>query len=457
VASLWHSEGGNSSRVCANVPGTLFGQGVRLYVTSNICDSRALQRLTLDADMEKCKYPLLDILFRAGLALTTSALLLFVIFVSYLNAGVSEGAERPMPMAIPGKSMQAVVGSAQVSGEQLAFTAYHPGEDGLTAVAVWRGRFQAADFPLLRYQIESVFPGPELKLIWRTSSNPGVLYNTGLVGSDNGVLWLDLARNPDWQGTVMELGVYVFANAADQALTISHLTLEPLGWRGVLASHWSDWTSFRGWSTRSINFLYGTADRHALSPVLVAAAWSALAVTLLLIAGLLTGGWQPGALVAVLLLPWISVDLLWQNELMTQLTQTRDQFAGKTVHEKHLADRDSHIYRYIKRLKDELLPEASSRMVILHNSRGHIFDRLKAQYYLLPHNVYNFGRVPPKTGVDGIDYILVLGDIPNLEFRKDTDTLVWKHGKKTLPVELLDSDPVGRLYRVVPQLAGAEK
>lgn len=407
--------------------------------------------------MEKFKYPLLDILCRAVLALATSALLLFVMFVLYIKSEVPLGAERPVPLAILGKSMQAVVGSAEVRGEKLAITAYHAGEGELTAIAVWRGRFQAVHFPLLAYQVDTAFPGPELNLIWRTSSNPGVLYNTQLSSTGDGVAWLDLARNPDWQGTVEELGVYAFAHEEDQELTIAHLTLEPLGWRGALASHWSDWTAFRGWSTRSINFLYGTVDSYALSPVLVAAAWSALAVSLLLIAGLLGGGWQPGALVAVLLLPWISVDLFWQKELVTQLTQTRSQFAGKTAQEKHLADIDSHIYRYIMRLKDEVLPQASSRIVILHDSQGHNFERLKAQYYLLPHKVYNFGRMPPKTGLSSIDYILVLGEVSGLEFHPQTNTLVWKHGKRSLVVDQLDSDSMGRLYRVLPRLPAAEK
>ncbi len=407
--------------------------------------------------MEKVKYPLLHILCRAALALAASALLLFVLFVLYINTRISVTAAHPVPLVIPGKNMQAVVGSTEVRGEALAITAYQAGEGELSAVAVWRGRFQAADFPLLAYQVDTAFPGPALKLIWRTASDPSVIYNMKISGTDNGVSWLDLSRNPDWQGTVVELGVYASATAPEDALSISHLTLEPLGWRGALASHWTEWTAYRGWSTRSINFLYGTVDHHALSPLVVAAAWSAVAVILLLLAGLFAGGVQPGALVAVLLLPWISMDLFWQQELMSQLNQTRLQFAGKTVEEKHLADIDGPIYRYITRLKDEVLPITPSRIIVLHDSQGHNFERLKAQYYLLPHKVFNFGRGPPKTGLAGIDYILVLGDIPSLEFNPQTNKLVGKHGKKSLSVEQLDKEPMGALYRVLPRKIGAEK
>jgi hypothetical protein len=401
--------------------------------------------------MEQIKSQPLHILSRAVLALAASALLLFVIFVLYVNSRIPATTERVELVSIPGKSMQAVVGSAQVAGDALAITAYHAEAGELSAVAVWRGRVEAADYPLLAYQIDTVFPGPELKLIWRTAGDPGVLHNTKLSSSGNGLLWLDLSRNPEWQGTVVELGIYAFANAADDALSINHLSLEPLGWRGALASHWSDWTAFRGWSTRSINFLYGTVDEHALSPVMVAAAWSALAVGLLLIGGLFAGGLSPGALLAVLLVPWIAVDLLWQKELMSQLTLTRHQFAGKTVREKHLADIDGPIYRYITRLKDEVLPKTPSRILVLHDSQGHNYERLKAQYYLLPHQVFNFGRKPPQTGLHTIDYILLLGEVPGLEFDAQTSRLVWKHGKRWLRVEQVDSEPMGALFRVLPR------
>jgi len=410
-----------------------------------------------DKGMENVNPPILVMLSRALLALATSALLLFITFVVYLNFRIAGTDEHVAPIAIAGKSMQAVVGSAESRGEALAITAYHAEQGELSAAAVWRGRFQAADYPLLAYQIGTVFPGPEFKLIWRTTRDPDVLHNTQLSVADNELSWLDLSRIPEWQGTVVELGVYAFANAADDALSIDHLSLETLGWHGALASHWTDWTAFRGWTTRSINFLYGTVDEHALSPVVVAAAWTALAIGVLLIAGLFAGGLQPGALVAVLLVPWICVDLLWQRELMSQLTQTRSQFAGKTLEQKHLADIDGNIYRYITRLKNDVLPKTPTRVIVLHNSQGHNFERLKAQYYLLPHRVYNFGRKPPKSGLATVDYILVLGEIPGLEFDLQTSKLVWKKGKRSLAVEQVDKESMGALFRVAPDRVAPDR
>jgi hypothetical protein len=154
------------------------------------------------------------------------------------------------------------------------------------------------------------------------------------------------------------------------------------------------------------------------------------------------------AIAGAFLVPWLALDLLWQNKLSIQLALTKAQFGGKTVAEKHLADIDGDIYRYISRLKEDVLPAESARIIILHNSYSHNFDRLKAQYYLLPHSAYNFGRVPPKRGTDTVDYILVLGELPAVSYSESMGALIWKKGKRVLPVEPVDTDPLGSLYRI---------
>jgi hypothetical protein len=392
--------------------------------------------------------------FRAVFALSISALILFAVIVCFSAPGIFEATDREQPFEVAGKSMRAVIGTAESRGQQLAITAYQAQGSEYHAIVVWHGLLHTDSYPLLRYQVDAHYPGPALKLIWRTSSNPEEFYSVDLNRMNNAATWQNMSRNPNWQGNLVEVGIYVVANAADQPLSISSLTFEPLSWRGVVASLWSDWMGFRGWTTKSINYLYGTADSTAPSPVVAVAAWAALAVALLWIMGLYSGGIRPAALVAVLLVPWISMDMLWQKELATQLEQTRYQFAGKTIHEKHLADIDSHVYRYIMRLKDEVLPPGPSRIVILHESRGHNFERLKAQYYLLPNNVYNRGNRLPDVNADNTDYILVLGEVPRVKFNAKDNTLVSRSGKRKLRVETLDRDAMGTLYRALPWQPG---
>jgi hypothetical protein len=399
---------------------------------------------------------LLDTLLRSSLALAISAVILLTAFSIYAQREYSDAAAHSTPLLLTGKSFLPQAGTAKVSGEALEFDGYEPRNGEFVAIAVYRDRIQAEEYPLLRYQIDTEFPGPALKLIWRTEAEPEALKSADLQGTEGESDWLELSRSPDWTGALLEIGVYAYTDDEGDALSIAHLTLEPADWRGNVASYWSDLTGFRGWTSRTINQMYGAVDTKVLSPVLAAAAWSALAVILLLASGLFTRI-QASALAAAVVLPWIALDLLWQKELMSQLIQTRDQFAGKTVEEKHLADVDRHIYRYVMRLKQDVLPQQNARIVILHNSHSHNFTRLKAQYYLLPHNVYNYGRVPPDHGLETIEYVLVLGEVPRIQYDTEAQALVWKNGRQSLPAELLDDDFMGRLYRVLPQPAGTEE
>ena len=114
-----------------------------------------------------------------------------------------------------------------------------------------------------------------------------------------------------------------------------------------------------------------------------------------------------------------------------------------------MVDADKHIYEYSQRLEKESLPTSNSRIFVLHNSQGLNYDRLKTQYYLLPHNIYNYGSLPPSRGVRPGDYILALGDLPDLRFLPDKNLLTWPANKQ-LDVNLVDDDPLGNLYVVAP-------
>jgi len=397
-----------------------------------------------------------SVLLGATVALVGSALLLLLALVVHVQSGQRGTAAQVEPLVITGKRLQVAFGTGQFAGQSLEITGYQANNGEQIAIAVRRGQFAARDFPLLRYGVDFHSPATRVDLFWRLASDPANIKTMPLTDTDGGSAWRELARNPDWHGPVLEIGVYVTASDTRDHPSIAHLTLEPRSWWGDLCAYWSDWTAFRGWKAYSINYLYGTEDRAGPSPVIAVAAWSALAVALVLIAGLVFSRVNRGTLVAVVLVPWISLDLLWQHELDSQLARTRDQFAGKTEEEKHLADIDSDIYRYVQRLKQAVLPHEVSRIVILNDSSGHNFERLKTQFYLWPHNSYNFGRVPPDEGMEQVDYVLVLGEIPKLEYQPDEHALVWKSGKRTLPVELVDSDPLGRLYRVTPLSGGQE-
>jgi hypothetical protein len=176
------------------------------------------------------------------------------------------------------------------------------------------------------------------------------------------------------------------------------------------------------------------------------ASWAALALAL-------TGLFRlflPFSLVhtagAIVLLVWLSLDLLWQRNLAWQLAETKYLFAGKTQHQKHLADREAELYQYAQHLKDNILPDPGVKIYLLHDSEGLNYRRLKAQYYLLPHNIFNYDTLPRLSKIRGGDYLLVLDAIEALSYLPENGQLQW--GQRKLDVALVDQNEIGQLYLV---------
>ena len=100
----------------------------------------------------------------------------------------------------------------------------------------------------------------------------------------------------------------------------------------------------------------------------------------------------------------------------------------------------------------EVLPEPGVKILLIHDTNNMTYTRLKAQYYLLPHNIYNYNRVPRKQSTRKADYILVLGEIKGLQFSTETNTLNWKNTaeekSKVIKVTLVESHPLGTLYKI---------
>jgi hypothetical protein len=178
--------------------------------------------------------------------------------------------------------------------------------------------------------------------------------------------------------------------------------------------------------------------------VLAIAAWSGLACLLLALASPVARSPRPLGFLFAVAVPWLAIDLLWQSSLFRQLDETRHLFAGKTQQEKHLAGQDNELYRYAAYLKAEVLPEPGTRIFLLYDTAHMTSTRLRAQYYLLPHNIYNYDRFPrPEYSAPG-DYVLVLGEVQGLAYERGA--LRW--AEQSLPAEPVDLHPMGSVYRI---------
>jgi hypothetical protein len=384
----------------------------------------------------------------ALLALAFSAVILVTAY-GYFSADLDKpGAEATSqdirPRTITGSDLIARMGHAEETrSEGLRITELEQGIDN-RAIFTRKTSFRAEDYPFLEYNITNRHPGERFYFIWRAKVHPEQVHNSALHSAGDGATMALLAKSPECTGKIVEVGLDIYDDLRNQPPTVHALTLLPPSGVSLLRAIWVEWTAFRQWTQGSPNYLRGSTPGPILSPTLAIATWTGLAAFLLGLLNLAGRARSPLPYAMVILIPWISLDLLWQKNLSTQLDETRYLFAGKTQHEKHLADREQALYRYARHLKDHVLPSPGVKIFLLHDSALRGYRRLKAQHYLLPHNVFNFGKLPRENSLQKGDYLLVLDKVGELVYAAESGQLQWHN--KAINVELVDQQEMGSLY-----------
>lgn len=388
-------------------------------------------------------------LLLASLALTFSATLLIVGYLLFSpDAQRQEAAatrDNIRPWRVEGQDLIPRMGKGEATLERaLHITELAAGVDN-RAIFTRRARLKAEDYAFLESQVSGLHPGLFLYFIWRTERAPNeVFYQPVYWTGDDPKLQM-LAKHPEWRGTVVEVGIDVYGTLRDAPTNIETLTLVPHSAVNLLRSIWAEWTAVEGWMQSSAHHLRGTPPNPIMHVTPVIAAWAALSLILLGGLWLVKGPVNFITLTLVVAIPWISLDLLWQKRLSTQLEDTRYFFAGKTMHEKRLVDWESELYQYGRYLKMEVLPEPGVRIFLLERGPIRGFRRLKMQYFLLPHNVFNYGHYPRPESVQPGDYFMVLGEIDGLRYDEASSALIWQ--EQSITVERLDQHPLGSVYR----------
>lgn len=314
------------------------------------------------------------------------------------------------------------------------------------ALMGWRNPIEAEAFALVEHTLVTDVPGIELSLAWRRAQDPANVHSVRLNTPAAGSGTTFLASHPEWRGNLVELALHVTSHRPEHPVTVTHLALLPGSATNILASLSSEWRHFDTWHHRSINNMRWGANDLLVSAPVAAATWAGLTVLLLIAWNGLSRTTGAATIVAAVLVPWIAIDAIWQLKLWHQVSLTADRFAGKTAHEKQLADSDALIYRYAERLKSQVLPDSPARILLLHNSKGHNLARLKLQYYLLPHNIYNFNFLPPVDNRSSVDFVILLGNTPpeTIEARGQR---LYRDGN-SIGVEMINRDDMGYVFRV---------
>ncbi|MCB1847505.1 MAG: hypothetical protein KDI04_09000 [Halieaceae bacterium] len=379
-------------------------------------------------------------------AVAASGALLALVFLGYWSL---TGPAEPRDLYVPGKEFRAAVGQARVEGEQLVVSGFEGASPRRQAVLSLRRQLDSEAYRLLTIHMSQLPPGMAATVFWRKSGQAlgDALYSQPVPANVAGAATLDMTRNPGWRGPLAEIGLLLAGDPGSRELHFSGLSLVDRGVGPALGSLLTQWTGFHRFDQTSINRLSATFTAGTLSPIPVAAVWAGLALLLVLVAGWLGKAAPRITYLLVVLTVWVSLDLLWQRQLSAQLQLSQQLFQGRSVAERHRRDFDSALYDYAQQLKSGGLPDTPARLFMLHNSQGHNFQRLKLQYYLLPHNIYNLSVLPPEGAVREGDYILALVPVPGLEFHGGRSLLRWDEGAP-VSATLEHSHPMGKLFRV---------
>lgn len=205
-----------------------------------------------------------------------------------------------------------------------------------------------------------------------------------------------------------------------------------------LAALFTDWTTFTRWNGRSINF--GTdvtlipPATWPLTPATVSLAWSgiaALAYRLWSVRATERRHVLPWLLIVSL--PWLLLDLRWQAELAFKHALSTERYAGKSLHEKLLADTYGDVvamldpfHRALGREPRRILMVLPASMTLVDHSR-----HTRAAWYLLPHNILSTNAQQLQDSpamLRGAEYLAVLGPVPGIRFDASSGLLTLPGG-----------------------------
>ncbi len=380
-------------------------------------------------------------LLRALAALLVSAVILLAGWVCYQlsDAGVGADAEAD---AIELDALAVLQGRARQPADGVLRIDHLQRDDRVLFINPVDA--SADDYPFLSYRTAGGSPGLVVYAVWQTAEAPGEVFRRALPQAANaGVNLVHMAGHPGWTGSLVGLGFDVYGELRDRSLTYSEIRLLPPTVASIVAATLRPWLSRGSWTVSSINSPDQRRDWHLVPPAPALGLWALVAILLLVVAV------RPRrdrlvSIALAALIAWLCLDLLWQGHLDQQLEEARYLFAGKTMHEKHMADLDGELYAHALRIREHL-GDRDDRLFILKETAGHEFTRLKLQYYLWPVNSYNRGLVPPVNALKEGDFLLLLGATDKVTVTQGS--VAWRNGWRA-PVTTLDDSALGRLFLV---------
>jgi len=331
-----------------------------------------------------------------------AALLVIAGTLAYLARGLP--ADPPATREFAAAEFSFMMGSGSPERDRVVIDGFSNGYALLSSgpVAIPADRFR-----FLRLTLESRSAGGVPILFWRRSAAPGELVQSQL--RDVGEVLLDLSADERWRGEVSEFGLLFEEGGGTYALGPVSLEPDSLGLRLQLT--WNSWTAFEAWSQKSVNHLQGGRPEQPLRLPVLLTAWVAL--TLLLAWLLLPRGNRSQRIWAIatlaFLVAWMVLDLRWTANSLRQAGQTLETYRGLSEDSRLALGLDGIVYRYIARLKADLLPAKPARILIVGDEKAVEYYLQRAKYHLLPHSALAVRRFPSDLAPSSLDYVIFIG------------------------------------------------
>jgi hypothetical protein len=307
--------------------------------------------------------------------------------------------------------------------------------------------FRSSEFPVVAWTGANFPEGADVRFLWRTDYAPTKLNSAPVAIVAGRLRPVSMATYADWVGRITGVALAVRGPLA-APVRVYGVAMKPGGVAGQLADLRREWFEFEPWSGASINTITGGADVQDLplpTLVVVAAAlaaciWFALAYRRRRTAAL------PVVLAGLFVVAWLVVDAQWMLNLTRQAEETRTQFGGKDLRERHVAMEDGPLYQFIEKARAKL-PAPPVRVFVVADAA---YFRGRAAYHLYPHNVLFDPRensVPPVASLRPGDFVLVYlrrGVQYNAEDRK-----LRFEGSEPVAAEAVLVEPGAALFRVL--------
>ncbi|MDE2004630.1 MAG: hypothetical protein KGJ25_13990 [Betaproteobacteria bacterium] len=320
-------------------------------------------------------------------------------------------------------------------------------EDGNAVVSV-ETDFPAASYAQVVWIARAIPPDVHAALLWRTDVEPSRL-NTLAISIESGQpAPVDLRNDSHWIGRIKGLALALHGPLAN-AVTVRGVIARPASVMETLVDRFREWTMYTPWNGSSINTVTGGADSQGLPlPLLLAAAIVLAAGPLFVIArhrAAATRAATGAAVIAITLGAWLVLDLRWSAQLLRQVGETAQQYAGKDWRERHLAADDGALFAFIDKVRS-LLPDRQVRVFVVADAD---YLRARAVYHLYPYNAWYVpaqNLLPPVDRLHPGDWIVVY-QRRGVQYDAAARRLRWDGGA-TVAADLKLADHGGALFEV---------